>query len=78
MDTITISRFKATCLERLERVRQTGQPLLVTKRGIVIAQILPPPPPEPPRDGFGVMAGRAEELGDILSPLGDDEWEALR
>ena len=78
METITISRFKATCLERLERVRQTGQPLLVTKRGVVIAQILPPPPPEPTRSGFGVMAGRAIELGDIVAPLDEDEWEALR
>jgi antitoxin (DNA-binding transcriptional repressor) of toxin-antitoxin stability system len=78
MDTIAVSKFKATCLARLERVRQTGRPLLVTKRGVVIAQILPPPLPVPPRSGFGAMAGRATELADIVAPLDDDEWEALR
>jgi len=78
VETVTISRFKATCLERLERVRQTGRPLLVTKRGVVIAQILPPPPPEATRSGFGVMAGTVIEHGDILEPLDPDEWEALR
>ena len=78
MDTITISQFKATCLERLERVRQTGRPLLVTKRGVVIAQVLPPPPPESTRSGFGVMAGTVIEHGDIVEPLDPDDWEALR
>ena len=78
MDTISISLFKATCLERLERVRQTGRPLLVTKRGVIIAQVLPPPPPAPTRSGFGVMAGTVIEHADILEPLDPDDWEALR
>jgi prevent-host-death family protein len=77
VDTIAVSKFKATCLERLERVRRTGRPLLVTKRGVPIAQILPPPSPEPPSSGFGVMAGTVTELDDILAPLAED-WEALR
>ncbi len=76
MDTIAVSKFKATCLARLERVRQTGRPLLITKRGVVIAQVLPPPPQGPRRDGFGAMAGRAVESGDIVAPLGEDDWEA--
>lgn len=78
MDTIAVSKFKATCLARLERVRQTGRPLLITKRGVVIAQVLPPPPAEPRGSGFGAMAGRAVELGDLVAPMGEDEWEAAR
>ena len=78
MDTIAVSKFKATCLERLERVRRTGRPLLVTKRGVPIAQILPPPSPEPPESGYGVMAGTVTELGDIIAPLDEADWEALR
>jgi antitoxin (DNA-binding transcriptional repressor) of toxin-antitoxin stability system len=78
MDTIAVSKFKATCLARLERVRQTGRPLLITKRGVVIAQVLPPPAPETNSTGFGVMAGRAVELGDIVAPLDEDDWETLR
>jgi prevent-host-death family protein len=78
MDTIAVSKFKATCLERLERVRQTGRPLLVTRRGVPIAQVIPPPRQEPGRSGFGVMAGTVTEVGDILAPLDETEWEGLR
>jgi prevent-host-death family protein len=78
MDTVTVSRFKATCLARLERVRQTGRPLLITKRGVPIAQVIPPPVPEPPATGFGVMAGTVIEHGDLIEPLPESEWEALR
>ncbi len=77
MDVLPISRFKATCLAALERVRSTGRPLLVTKRGIPIAQVIPPPPPDS-SGAFGAMRGMAEEAGDILEPLGEEDWEALR
>lgn len=76
MDSISVSRFKATCLARLERVRQTGRPLLITKRGVAIAQLLPPPLDEA-KSGFGVMAGTAIEHGDIVEPLDPSAWEAM-
>ena len=76
METIAISKFKATCLSLLDRVKKTGQPLLITKRGEPVAQVVPPPPPEPPAgSAFGSMAGSAEILGDIVEPLGEGEWE---
>ena len=78
MDTVPISRFKATCLAALERVRQTGRPLLVTKRGVPIAQILPPPRPPAAGTRYGTLAGTITEHGDLLAPLDEDEWEALR
>ena len=79
MESIAISQFKATCLSLLERVRQTGQPLLVTKRGAPIAQILPPPPKEATeQSAFGCMRGRSEQMGDIVEPLSAEDWEVLR
>lgn len=79
MEVIAISQFKATCLAILERVRKTGDPILVTRRGKPVAQIQPPPPPEPKsRSLFGSMKGTAEVLGDIVSPMSDQDWEALR
>ncbi len=78
MDSLSVSRFKATCLAALERVRKTGRPLLVTRRGVPIAQVVPPPRPEPEEGAFGVMHGTAEELGDIVAPLPEEDWEALR
>jgi prevent-host-death family protein len=78
MDTLAISKFKATCLAALERVRTTGRPLLVTRRGVPIAQVIPPPPSEVKPSGYGSMRGTAEELGDIVEPLGEEDWEAAR
>ena len=79
MEVIAISKFKATCLAVLERVRKTGNPILVTRRGKPVAQVQPPPPSEPKSQSlFGSMKGTAEVLGDIVSPMSDQDWEALR
>lgn len=79
METIAIAKFKATCLAVLEQVRKTGEPILITKRGTPIAQVLPPPLPEPSEESaFGCMAGTAEAIEDILAPLPEDEWDVLR
>jgi antitoxin (DNA-binding transcriptional repressor) of toxin-antitoxin stability system len=78
METMTISRFKATCLASLEHVRKTGQSLLVTKRGVPIAQVIPPPEPEVVKSAFGSMRGTAEEIGDIMEPLPLDMWEVFQ
>ncbi|MFH2009689.1 MAG: type II toxin-antitoxin system Phd/YefM family antitoxin [bacterium] len=78
MDTIAISKFKATCLAVLERVRRTGQPVLVTRRGEPVAQVVAPPHASPcERSAFGCMAGMAEELEDVVGPLPEGDWEAL-
>lgn len=79
MESMAISEFKAKCLAIIERVRQTGQPLLITKRGVPVAQVLPPPLPEPEaKSAFGCMKGTARELGDIVEPLPAEDWEVLR
>ncbi len=77
MDQISISKFKATCLAVLERVHQTRVPVLVTKRGIPVAEIKPPPV-EDTGAWLGSMAGAAEIAGDIVAPAAaPSEWEAL-
>lgn len=79
MDTMPAGEFKAKCLAILDRVKETGQPLLITKRGKPVAQLGPPPPPEPPEGGtFGCMAGTFEIVGDIVEPLGEEDWEVFR
>jgi len=78
METIPISKFKATCLAVLEQVRRTGQPVVVTRRGKPVAQILPPPPSERPGSWLGSFRKTGEIVGDILSPVAEQDWEVLR
>jgi prevent-host-death family protein len=77
MESIAISQFKTTCFSTIERVRQTGQPVLVTRRGVPVALVLPPPPEPPLHSRFGCMRGTAEQLGDIVSPLPKADWGCL-
>jgi antitoxin (DNA-binding transcriptional repressor) of toxin-antitoxin stability system len=78
MEEIAISKFKATCLAVLERVRKTGQPIRVTRFGQVIAEIMPPDSKQSPRR-FGRRIGSMVILGDIVGPIGDEsDWEAAR
>ena len=79
MEEVTISKFKATCLALLAKVKGTGQPILVTRKGEPIAQIVPPPLPERPSSWLGSFASSGKIVGDIVSPaLDEEEWDALR
>jgi prevent-host-death family protein len=78
MEEIAISKFKATCLAVLERVRKTGEPVVVTRFGQPIAEILPPRDLTSQRR-FGARLGSMEILGDIVGPIGDEsDWEAAQ
>lgn len=78
MERVPISRFRTTCSAVIEQVRRTGQPVLTTKRGVPVAQLLPAPAPLTRRSAFGALKGTVEYLGDIVEPLGEEEWEAAR
>lgn len=79
MEVIAISKFKATCLSVLERVRRTGQPILVTRFGEPVAEVGPPSRMSKSNKWLGSMKGTMEISGDIVAPIGDaDDWEALR
>jgi len=79
MEEMAISKFKATCLATLERVRRTGRPLRVTRFGKPVADIVPPSPEPPPREWLGSLRGTLEIRGDILAPSSElARWEALK
>jgi len=79
MEEIAISRFKATCLSVLERVRKTGKPVLVTRFGKAVAEVVPPHPPKPPARWLGDMAGTGRIEGDIVAPAAEEtDWEVCQ
>lgn len=78
MDQVNISEFKATCLRLLEQVRQTGQPLEILKNGEPLA-IVHAAPPRPRKEAYGAMRNTLRgEVGDLISPLDESDWEVLR
>jgi prevent-host-death family protein len=77
-ETMSISRFKATCLAVLERVRVTGQRIVITRRGEPVAEVGPPPTPPPAADWLGALRGTAIIHDDLIAPVvSPEEWEAL-
>ena len=76
---MAISKFKATCLATLERVRRTGRPLRVTRFGKPVPDI-GPPAPAPARAGWlGSMRGTARITGDTTAPSSTlAPWDALK
>jgi prevent-host-death family protein len=78
MNAIAAARFKATCLAVLDQVEQTGEPVLVTKRGRPVAKIVPVAP-EGRRHPQDALRGSVTFLGDVLSPaLPPEAWDAVR
>ena len=71
MEEMAISKFKATCLATLERVRRTGRPLRVTRFGKPVADVVPPSPERPPRAWLGSLRGTLELATDLVEPSGD-------
>ncbi len=71
---IKASEFKAKCLAILDEVERTRQPVVITKRGKPVAELAPH---TAKRNARGILKGRVEILGDIISPI-DVEWEALK
>jgi prevent-host-death family protein len=77
-ETITISKFKATCLGLLKQVKKKGEPILVTLKGEPVAMVMPPPPAEKTGMWMGAYRGTGRIVGDIVAPAADEsEWEVL-
>lgn len=66
--TIGAGEFKAKCLALLDEVSESGRPLVVTKRGRPVAEILPV------QDAPSLRGSIVRE-GDLISPIGGD-WHA--
>jgi prevent-host-death family protein len=75
MQTVQISEFKAKCLSLVDAVATNGEVLVVTKNGRPVAEVRPF---SGGRVGspFGLHP-RLQVLGDVVSPLDPDDWDAV-
>jgi len=69
---IGAGEFKAKCLQLLDDVAETKAPLVITKRGKPVAQLVPIPADI---DLYGALAGSVLVEGDIISPP-ECQWAA--
>jgi prevent-host-death family protein len=78
MKQVNVSEFKAVCLRLLEDVRQTGEPVEILKNGKPLA-VVHPAPAANRKAAFGALRpSLTAPVGDLVSPLDEREWEALR
>lgn len=66
MKTISVSEFRAHCLDIVDEVHSTGAPVLITKRGKPFLKLMPAG--RAPKF-IGRLKGKIEVLGDIVSPV---------
>jgi prevent-host-death family protein len=71
MASIGAGEFKVKCLQLLDEVAETREPLVITKFGKPVATVIPMPPKVKLR---GALKGSVLFEGDIVSPL-ENEWE---
>lgn len=73
--TIGAGKFKAECLQIMDRVNTTKKPIVITKRNRPIVKLVPFE--EKKKAVFGVMKGTVTIKGDIVSSI-DEDWDACR
>jgi prevent-host-death family protein len=76
--TMPAGEFRAHCSKVMETVRRRRETVVITKRGVPVAKLVPVDLPQPHKI-FGCLVGRGEEVGDIVSPaLPPEAWDALK
>ena len=70
--TMKASEFKARCLALMDEIAESGEEIVITKRGKPVAKLAPCE--SRPRTLFGA-GGEIAIRGDIIEPI-DVEWEA--
>ena len=65
--TVPAAEFKAKCLALIDRVRDRGEPLTITKRGRVVARLVPAGDEED--RPWLALRGQGRWIGDPFAPV---------
>jgi prevent-host-death family protein len=77
MNTMAISKFKAQALKVLNEVAKSKEPIVITKRGIPLAQVGAFRKSEM-KSAPGKLADAFVFEKDIVTPFGEELWEACQ
>ena len=77
---ISVTQFRASCLELIRRVEVGGEPVDIKRRGKVVARLAPPPAPGTAlRKPWEILRGSGELKAEPeKSVLDEREFEASR
>ena len=67
MEIVIASELKAECLKIMDEVAATGEPVIITKHRVPVAQLVPAV--QKPETLFGALQGSVTILGDIVGPI---------
>ena len=73
---VSASDFKTHCLHYMDVANKKHETVVITKHGKPVAKLIPYDEEVP--ELFGRMNGTVTINGDIISPLDDIEWDALK
>lgn len=71
---IPAGEFKAKCLQLMQQVQDSHKSIIITKRGVPIAKLVPVDS-APETAMFGVLEGSVTIVEDIVSPI-NETWNA--
>lgn len=71
--TMAAGEFKAKCLAVMDEVQSKRTPVIITKNGKPVAQMVPIIDKKQPDPIFGFMRGKGRITGDITAPLYSDQ-----
>ena len=74
METLSVSEFKAKCLSVLQDVSKQKKRVVITKRGKPIAEVIP----HESEDKEVPLEDTVVFIGDIISPVAEEDWEVLK
>jgi prevent-host-death family protein len=67
---LPVAEFKARCLALIERVRERGEPITITKRGRVVARLVPAGDED--ERPWLALRGHGRWTGDPFAPVVDE------
>jgi prevent-host-death family protein len=77
MKTMAAGKFKTQCLQVMESVRATREPVVITKRGRPVAKLVPADPDA--QEFLGRLKSVIKITGDIESPVEPlTSWKILK
>ena len=69
-------KFKAQCLDLMDKVSKTQEEIVITKRGKPVAKLVAVKAAADSQSVFGCLKGTFSYEGDLVGPLSDDDWDA--